>query len=89
MQFSQGRLEFQELYIGCPSAPPPGVDRVLAPGHDASEWTEASGVCGMRAVWVLLSQLRLMPTVHVPHVWGPLSNQTGALEAAKATMAVS
>ena len=71
MQFSQGRLEFQELYIGCPSVPPPGVDRVLAPGQDASGRTEASGVCGMRAVWVLRSQLRLMPNCACPTGVGP------------------
>ena len=71
MQFSQGRLEFQELYIGCPSAPPPGVDRVLALGQDASGRTEASGVCGMRAVRVLRSQLRLMPNRACPTCVGP------------------
>lgn len=36
MQLSRERSEFQELYIGCPSAPPQGVDRFLAPGQGTS-----------------------------------------------------
>lgn len=69
MQFSQGRLEFQELYIGCPSAPPLGVDRFLAPRQDTSERTEASGVCGTQAEYVCCCHnLGLCPIGHTPCV---------------------
>ena len=39
---------------------------------------ELFGCCG--------HNLGSCPTVHVPHVWGPLSNQAGAPEAAKAAL---
>lgn len=71
MQFSQGRLEFQELYIGCPSAPPLGVDRFLAPRQDTSERTEASGVCRTQAEYACCCHnLGLCPIGHTPCVWG-------------------
>lgn len=71
MQFSQGRAEFQELSISCPSAPPLGVDRFSAPRQDTSEQTEASGVCGMQAEYVCCCHnLGLCPIGHTPCVWG-------------------
>lgn len=66
MQFSQGRSEFQELYLRCPSAPPLGVDRFLAPRQ-----TPRSGLRLLVSAERKRSMRAAVTTIgHTPCVWG-------------------
>lgn len=89
MQFSRGRSEFQELYIGHPSAPPPGVDRFLAPGQGTSSRLRllVSVERELSLYAAVTTWARAQPCTS--HMCGPSLKPSWSPEVAKAAMAVS